>query len=172
MSIINYIKNNISDNISNVLELGSGDQSDALQILQIFKKVKYFAIDRKNSEIKNSNISFINFDYFNINSIDKIIKNEQFNIVFSNYSLCFNKKDLIIELLPYYFKKIVPGGIFYLSDFTKNEQTVIKRTNLDDEWFFELINKYFKSYTILSKKTVYEKEHDHSHSIFDLIAYK
>lgn len=170
MTIIDYIRTNSPNKLDNVLELGSGDQADALQIISDING-KYFAIDKKNNEKENIGITFINADYFDIDYVDKIINNDKFDLIFSNYSLCFNQKDVIIKSLPYYLNKITQNGIFYLSDFNNNEQVVKKRTNLYDEWFFELIKTYFKSYNI-SEREVYEKEHDHTHNIFELIAYK
>jgi len=170
MSIIDYIKLNLSSGFNSVLELDSGDQNEAQKIINEIN-VRYFAIDKKEEKARDSKISLFNLDFFNVSQVDNVIKDIKFDLIFSNYSLCFNKKDIIVKFLPYYFNKIKPNGIFYLNDFSVDEQTVKKRTNLDDQWFFDLLNRYFKSYTI-SRQTIYEKEHGHSHSIFELIASK
>jgi len=171
MSVVDYIKNNFeSRKILNILELGSGDQKEA-PLITNYIKGKYFAIDIHRADQENLAVSFICENYFNIDKINNKIKNVKFDLIFSSYSICFNKKDTIIERLPFYFEKISSGGIFYLSDFCSDEVVVKNRTNLDEAWFLELIKKYFKTYTI-SKRVVYEEEHRHSHSIFELIAYK
>ncbi|MFZ2303607.1 MAG: class I SAM-dependent methyltransferase [Minisyncoccia bacterium] len=171
ISIVNYIKTNLSGQLCNVLELGSGDQSEAMQIVTEISG-EYFSIDKKETDKPvNSQITFINANFFGINEVDKIIHNKKFDLIFANYSLCFNKKDVIIEHLPYYFGKLTGNGIFYVGDFTLDEQVVKKRTNLDDEWFFDFIKANFSSFKI-SRQNVFEKEHGHSHSVFRLIAYK
>ena len=85
--------------------------------------------------------------------------------------MCFNNKEQIINILPFYFKKIKKGGTFYLLDFTLDEEVVYKRTNLWDIWFFDLIKKYFNHFEVRIKK-VFEREHDHTHHIFELICFK
>lgn len=171
ISIVNYIRTGLSGRLCNVLELGSGDQSDAMQIATEISG-EYFSIDKKITDCPiNTNVVFINADYFNIDEVDKVIHNKKFDLIFSNYSLCFNKKDIIAKHLPYYFNKLTPSGIFYVGDFTNDEQVVKKRTNLDDEWFFNIIKMYFGSFKI-SRQDIYEKDHGHSHSIFELIVYK
>lgn len=171
ISVVNYVKTNLAGRLCNVLELGSGDQGEAMQIVTEISG-EYFAVDTKASnESVNHQITFINTNFFDINEVDKIIHEKKFDLVFANYSLCFNKKDVIVEHLPYYFDKLTEDGIFYIGDFTNDEETVKKRTNLDDEWFFGLIKKYFSSVEI-SRQEVYEEVHGHTHRIFELIAQK
>jgi len=171
ISAVNYIKTMLSGRLCNVLELGSGDQSEATQIATEISG-EYFSIDKKAvDESVNNRVTFINADFFDINEVDKIIHNKKFELIFANYSLCFNKKDVIVEPLPYYFGKLVEGGIFYVGDFTNDEQVVRKRTNLDDEWFFDFIKKRFRSYEI-GRENVYEELHGHTHRVFQLIAHK
>lgn len=170
ISIVNYIKTNLSGQLHNVLELGSGDQSEATQIAAQISG-EYFAIDKKAiDKTVNSRIISINADYFDIGEVDKVIHDKKFDLIFSNYSLCFNKKDIIIERLPYYFNKLEKNGVFYIGDFTDKEQIVKKRTNLHDEWFFNMIKTYFNSFTI-SEHDVYEKEHGHNHDVFELVCF-
>ncbi len=171
ISVVNYVKTNLAGRLGNVLELGSGDYNEALQIATEISG-EYFAIDKKaNDKPENTHVSFINADFFDIAEIDKIIHEKKFDLIFANYSLCFNKKDVIVERLPYYFDRLTKDGIFYVGDFTIAEEVVKKRTNLDDEWFFDLIKKYFSSVEI-SRQEVYEEVHGHTHRIFELIAHK
>jgi hypothetical protein len=170
MTIIEYIKNDLVGKLDNVLELGSGDQSDATKIVNYIGG-KYFSIDKNDAEVSDAHLTFMRADYLDIKYLDEVIGNEKFSLIFSNYSLCFNKKEKIAQILPYYFDKIHSGGIFFVGDFAKDEKTVLKRTNLDSEWFYELIRSHFKSFTVL-KKHVYEEAHGHNHSIFELIAHK
>lgn len=171
ISIVDYVKIKLTGRLSNVLEIGSGNQSEAVQISTEISG-EYFSIDKKAFNAPtNSKIVFINADYFNIDEVDRVIHNKKFDLIFSNYSLCFNKKDTIVKYLPYYFDKLTPGGIFYVGDFTNDEQVVKKRTNLDDEWFFNIIKMYFGLFKI-SRQDIYENEHGHSHSVLELIAHK
>lgn len=171
ISVVNYIKSNLTKQLFNVLELGSGDQSEAMQIVAEISG-EYFAVDKKAScEPVNSKITFVNADFFDVDEVDKVIHEKKFDFIFANYSLCFNKRDIIIKQLPYYFGKLTKGGMFYIGDFTTEEEVVKKRTNLDDDWFFDLIKKYFDSIEI-SRQEVYEEIHGHTHRIFELVAQK
>lgn len=171
ISVVNYIKDNLAGRALSILELGSGDNNEAMQI-RAGVTGEYFAIDKKEPVVPAStNITFVNANLFDIKEVEKIICDKKFDFIFANYSLCFNKKDTILENLPYYFNKLEEGGIFYVGDFTANEEVVQKRTNLDDEWFFDFIKSNFKSFEI-SRQEVYEEVHGHTHRIFELIAHK
>lgn len=171
MSVIKLIESKPLGSIKDILELGCGDLHEAVEIIDTITG-EYFAIDKIVGGLtENKRIHVINENYFDINKIEPIIKDRKFDLIFANYSLCFNKKMSIIECLPYYFAKIVKGGVFYVSDFSSDEQVVKKRNNLDDDWFFDIIKKGFSSFEIY-RNNVFEKEHNHSHSIFELIAYK
>lgn len=169
ISIVDYVKIDLSGRLHNVLELGSGDLAEATQIAAEISG-EYFAIDKRAVNARTSaHVTFINADYFDIDTVDNIIHDKKFDLIFANYSLCFNKKDALIERLPHYFDKLTENGIFYVGDFTTDEEIVKKRTNLDDEWFFDLIKKYFSSFEIL-RQEVYEEVHGHTHKIFEVIA--
>ena len=171
LSLKNFVLYN-DIKLNNAIELGCGNLTDALwlsknisgKILAIDKKIK------KNDDDKK--IIYIESDYFDINKISGYTKiNKHYDLIYSSYSLCFNNKEQIINILPFYFKKIKKGGTFYLLDFTLDEEVVYKRTNLWDIWFFDLIKKYFNHFEVRIKK-VFEREHDHTHHIFELICFK
>ncbi len=171
LSLKNFILFN-DIKLSNAIELGCGHLVDALWLS---KKIsgKILAIDKKiKQNNKNKKIVCVEDDYFDINKISQYAKtNGRYDLIFSCYSLCFNNKEQIINLLPFYFEKIKKGGVFYLLDFTSDEDIVSKRTNLWDIWFFDLIKKYFSQFDVRIKK-VFEKEHKHTHHIFELVCFK
>jgi len=172
LSLKNFVLSNyIKIKLSSAIELGCGSGKDALWLSKKIGK-KILAIDK---EIKknNDNKKIINVeaDYFDVKKIAKYIKaDNRYDLIYSSYSLCFNDKEQIINVLPFYFKKIKNGGTFYLLDFTSDEEIVSKRTNLWEIWFFDLIKKYFDHFEIRTKK-VFEKEHGHTHHIFELVCF-
>lgn len=171
ISIIKYVDSLSCNKLFNVLELGSGDQKQAIEIASKITG-NFVSIDKIRPDLfTDKNILFINDNFFNLESINNIIKDQKFDLIFSNYSLCFNRKESIIECLPYYFEKLSDNGIFYIVDFASNEEVVKKRTNLDDKWFFDLINTYFEYFDLI-REHIYEEEHGHNHKIFELIAHK
>ena len=169
LSLKNFV---LSNNIKliNAVDLGCGNLRDALWLSQKING-KILAIDKKNQH-NNKKIMCIEADYFGIKKINQSVKaNKHYDLIFSCYSLCFNKKEQIVSFLPFYFKQIKKGGFFYLLDFTIDENVVTKRTNLWDIWFFDLIKKHFDHFEVKTKK-VFEKEHKHTHCIFELVCFK
>ena len=170
LSLKNFVLYN-DMKLNNAIELGCGNGKDALWLSKKIGK-KILAIDK---EIKKNNddkkIINVETDYFDVNKIGKYIKaDKHYDLIYSSYSLCFNDKEQIINVLPFYFKKMKSGGAFYLLDFTSDEKIVSKRTNLWEIWFFDLIKKYFDHFEIRTKK-VFEKEHGHTHHIFELVCF-
>ena len=107
--------------LNNAIELGCGNGKDALWLSKKIGK-KILAIDK---EIKKNNddkkIINVETDYFDVNKIGKYIKaDKHYDLIYSSYSLCFNYKEQIMNVLPFYFKKIKNGGVFYLLDFTSD----------------------------------------------------
>jgi len=170
MLIDKFVEKTFGNKTIKILELGSGDQADALKVTDKMNG-EYIAVDKLDCDNPTNNITFIKNDYSDIANIDKLINKKNFDLIFSNYSICFNTKERILEFLPYYFNKIAAGGYFYLSDFCTDEEIVKRRTNLDSQWFFDLISANFKTFEA-SRSEVFEKEHNHNHRIFELVAVK
>ena len=127
-------------------------------------------IDKKvSNSLSLQKIKFILGDFFEKEVENQITGN--FDLILASYSLCFNTQEKIEKNLPFYLKKINPDGVFLLYDFSyPKEEVVSKRQNLWGEmWFLNLLNNYFNCFEIESQE-LYEKEHDHTHHIFQLVA--
>ncbi|MDD5726746.1 MAG: class I SAM-dependent methyltransferase [Patescibacteria group bacterium] len=143
------------------LELGCGDLKEA----NVLTDYDVLAIDKKINGTPAAHVTALEADYFDVEIKD------QYNLVYSNYSLCFNKKEVIQSRLPKILSHLLPSGIFILNDFSNNEKTVLKRTNLDETWFFDLIRSNVGEFEV-KREQIFEEEHGHFHQIFQIQAIK
>ncbi|MBU1032877.1 MAG: methyltransferase domain-containing protein [Patescibacteria group bacterium] len=143
-----------------ILELGCGDLKDANNM-----QGKVIAIDKKIVCKPAHNVTAIEADYFDIQL------EGDFDLIYSNYSLCFNTKVKIEDRLPKILAHLKPGGIFLVRDFHTEDKVVKKRTNIHAPWFFDLVKKYVGPITVSDEK-IFEAEHSHEHHIFSLKAKK
>jgi hypothetical protein len=160
-----------STGIANVLDLGGGGWEDALWIKNHGAN-NAVVIDKRMPEgTPPAGVEAITGDYFDSSVQGRISVMPQFDFIFSCYSLCFNPKEKIIANLPFYFNHIKKGGTFLLLDFTDEETIVTHREDLfNKEWLLEMIDASFSRREIKTQ-AVFEKEHNHTHHIFQLAAY-
>lgn len=164
----NFIKKS-NKRFKTAIELGSGNCDNSRWLSK--NNIKVIAIDKNDySPKKFKNFCFIKGDYFNIEQINKLNNSTGYDLIFSCCSLCFNSETKIKKFLPLYIKKLSPGGVFYIIDFTPKEKVVTNKTNLYSYWFLEIINKHFNCIEI-KKEKVFERKHRHTHNIFQLICY-
>ncbi len=94
-----------------------------------------------------------------------------FDIIYANFSLCFNTREVIEKKLPNFLVHLKRKGVFQIKDFHTDDPVVKKRTNLHTEWFFDLVRKNVGAFTF-QDEIVFEEEHHHAHHIFTLRAVK
>lgn len=139
------------------LELGCGNLSEANSLTDY----SVTAIDKKITGTPLSHVTTIEGDYFNIDL------KTTFDLIYANYTLCFNKRSRIESRLPYILLHLTNGGTLIIKDFAKDEKTVTKRTNLDAEWFFKLLRRHVGKIYI-SRERVHEKEYNHMHEVLTI----
>ncbi len=123
------------------------------------------AIDKKITCQPAKHVSAIKGDYF-----DMQLEGD-FDLIYSNYSLCFNKQETIEQKLPLILSHLKPGGVFQVQDFHSGDKVVKKRTNLYATWFFDLVKKEVGPFTLKDEK-IFERGHNHEHWEFTLKAIK
>lgn len=156
----------VSCQVSSAVELGSGSGDDARYINQSLgaSVVTIDKFERLNDDCTRQ----ITGDYLNSNLIDNLGL-DSVDLLIACYTLCFNKRQALAKALPLYFGNIRSGGYIYILDFSTSETVVTKRTNIDDDWFFDLCAE--NGFDLLSKKisNVYEQAHKHRHQTIELI---
>jgi len=143
------------------LDLGCGDLKEANSLTEYH----VIAVDRKIEGVPLPHVTFIEGDYF-----DMEFKGE-FDLIYSDYSICFNRRERIEENFPRILSLLRQGGILIIRDFSSEEKVVQKRTNLDEEWFFELLRKNVGTLKI-ERKEVYEENHKHTHHLLIMTCQK
>ncbi len=149
------------------LELGWGDLSEVNKL-----DGNVVTIARKIVGTSDKHVTAIKGDFFSDVTIKEIIALGKFDCIRANYSLCFNSENIIQEKLPLILKTLKKGGVLIISDFQSNERTVSNRVNLDEEWFFDLIQKCVNNKFKIKRKEVFEEKHNHTHCIFQITANK
>ncbi len=147
-----------------VLELGGGNGDEAHWVYDNLSK-DITMVDKKKTKNTLNDINFIEGDYFNPNIIESL---SSYDLIISNFTLCFNSRENLEKFLPLYIWRINKGGIFYISDFNKHEQVVTKRTDLSDSWFQEIFEKFFDK-VIIKNQEIFEPAHSHTHNIFEMV---
>lgn len=162
----------VLDSKCKMLELGAGDGSD----FNFLCNKTGFICSGDFKAPTNINLSdkcvFVEGNFISDQVYEKIRDSAEhglFDVLYSAYSLCFNKKEKIETYLKKYFSLLKEDGIFCVADFTDHEEVVTNRTNLFDDWFTNLVLSNFKN-LYLTKIDMFEKEHNHSHHTFVLVA--
>ncbi len=144
-----------------IVELGCGNLDNISSL-----KGDIIAVDKKIVGKPRKNMKVVEGDFFDITF------KERFDRINAHYSLCFNKKGVIESKFPYITSRLKKGGVLSIKDFQTDESIVLKRTNLDDSWFFDLLKKYVNPNFKIKRSKVFEESHNHTHLIFELIITK
>jgi SAM-dependent methyltransferase len=138
-----------------ILELGWGDLSEVN-----LQKGDITTVAKKIVGKPAKHVTAIEGDFFDMQF------HKDFDRINANYSLCFNSKEIIEDRLPFILECLKKGGILTISDFQRSEQIVLKRTNLDSDWFFDILKRNINPEISILRKDIFEEVHNHSHSIF------
>lgn len=158
------VQGSFSD-ISSALELGAGYCTDAIWLTQTFPFVSVIAIDKRPlmAELPK-HVEFVLGDFSDPEIIQRVAGKKRYNLIYSCYALCFVKVEDLMRSLSCYFSFLKDGGECIFFDFSRDEQVVTKRTNIDTDFFVEFLKKYFMDVSVKREK-IFEVEHGHEHSI-------